>query len=160
MTDGDHLPSSRSPNQFIIVDADTLAGWRRIDSSLAQLRSAVADLRRQVPDSLVAVIGDPSLKWALPEREREQMDEDIVNGRIVLAPAGTAGGHVTFIARAVDKARQKGLAPIVITDRAVPGAPLGKVRYDGTQWLFDLETKKTVDRPGPSRPARRRSRQQ
>lgn len=157
MSDGDR-PTPPSPTRFVIVDADTLAGWRRVDSSLAQLHSAVEELRRQAPDSVVAVIGDPSLKWALPEPERDQMDDDIVTGRIVLAPAGTTGGHVAFIARTVDKARRKGFSPIVITDRAVPGAPLAKVRRDGMRWLFDLDSAMVVDQAGPELPVHRRRR--
>ena len=56
---------------LVIVDADTLAGWRRPSASLAQLRAALADLRAQAPDVPLAVIADPSLKWALPPDEQE-----------------------------------------------------------------------------------------
>ncbi len=158
MSDGDHLTPPSPRPRFVIVDADTLAGWRRADSSLAQLHTAVEDLKRQAPNSVVAVIGDPSLKWSLPEAEREQMDDDIVTGRIVLAPAGTTGGHVAFIARAVDKARRRGLDPVVVTDRAVPGAPLARVRRDGARWLFDLDTELVVDRNPAQLPVHRRRR--
>ena len=38
----------------VIVDADTVAGWRRVTPSFEQLRAAVADLRAQAPSSVVA----------------------------------------------------------------------------------------------------------
>lgn len=124
---------------LVIVDADTLAGWRQPRASLAQLHAAVADLRAQVPDIPIAVVGDPSLKWALSEHERDQLDDDIRNRRIVFAPAGANDGHVGFIARIAEKARDQGLSPVTITDRAVPGARLVRIRRDGTRWVFDLE---------------------
>lgn len=124
---------------LVIVDADTLAGWRQPRASLAQLHAAVADLRAQVPDTPIAVVGDPSLKWALSEPERAQLDDDIRHRRIVFAPAGACDGHVGFIARIAEKARDQGLHPVTITDRAVPGARLVRIRRDGARWVFDLE---------------------
>lgn len=124
---------------LVIVDADTLAGWRQPKASLAQLHAAVADLRAQVPDTPIAVVGDPSLKWALSEAERARLDDDIVNRRIVFAPAGTCDGHVGFIARVAERATAQGLTPVTITDRAVPGAKLVRIRREGTKWVFDLD---------------------
>jgi len=123
---------------LVIVDADTLAGWRRPTSSLAQLHQAVADLRRQAPDAVVAVIADPSLKWALSDVERELVEDDIVNGDLLFAPAGCADGHVGFLLRVVEKAEKRGYHAVAITDQVVPGTPIARVRKDGTRWVFDL----------------------
>lgn len=126
---------------LVIVDADTLAGWRRPTSSLEQLHDAVEALRRQAPDAVIAVIADASLKWALSEPERELIELDIVNGELLFAPAGCIGGHVGFIGRVVDKASSCGFATVAVTDQAVPHCPLARVRKgpDG-QWVFDLDS--------------------
>ena len=77
---------------------------------------------------------------------------------VVAAPAGTIGGFHGFLGRIVSQATESGLLPVVITDRAVPDAALGKVRLDGGRWLFDLDDTTTTDRtPPPRRPRRRRS---
>jgi hypothetical protein len=126
--------------RMVIVDADTLAGWRRPTSSLAQLHDAVAALRRQAPDAIVAVIADASLKWALSESERDEIEVDIVSGQLVFAPAGCVGGHVGFIGRIVEKASTRGIQVVALTDQAVGGCPLAKVRKDQAgHWVFDLD---------------------
>lgn len=143
---------------LLIVDADTLAGWRRPTASLAQLHAAVADLRRQEPDATIAVVGDPSLKWALPEAEREQLDEDIRTGAVVFAPAGAREGHVGFIARIAEKAKAQGMDPVAITDRSVPEARLGRVRREGERWVFDLNVAAPTVTATPSAGAAHRRR--
>lgn len=128
-------------DRFVIVDADMLAGWRRPTSSLDQLHDAVGQLRRQEPDVGIAVVGDPALKWALPESEHDRLELDITSRSIVFAPAGTVGGHKGFISRCVETARDRGLSPVVLSDQAIPGAPLIRVRRDmAGQWVFDLDT--------------------
>ena len=141
---------------LVIVDADTLAGWRQPKASLAQLHAAVADLRRQAPDTPIAVVGDPSLKWALSEPEREVLDDDIRHRRIVFAPAGACDGHVGFIARIADKAKAQGLTPVTITDRAVPGARLVRIRREGVRWVFDLDGAAEATVVATGSPVRRR----
>ena len=137
--------------RVVIVDADTVAGWRRPTPSLAQLEAAVADLRRQAPQVTVAIVGDPALKWALSDVDRELLDEQIRHHQIVLAPAGSEDGHVGFIARAAERAMTLGLEPVAITDRAVPGCPVARMRRDGEQWVFDLDNAvvHAVDRAQP-----------
>ena len=130
---------ARKRKVLVIVNAGTLAGWRRASASLAQLHQAVADLRAQDPGAAIAVIGDAALKWDLPANEQAELETDIVEGEIVFAPAGANDGHVGFMGRVVDKARALGFTPIAITDQAIPGCPLGRVRRDGEQWIFDLD---------------------
>ena len=125
--------------RLVIVDADTLAGWRRVTASLAQLHDAVRDLRAQEPDATIAVIADASLKWALNEVERDEIEEDIRLRFLLFAPAGCQGGHRGFIAKVADQARRKGFEPVAITDQLIDGCPVARVRRDGTTWVFDLD---------------------
>ena len=136
---------------LVIVDADPAAGWRRETPSLAQLDSALDDLRGQEPDAVVAVVGDPALKWALSQADREDLEERISHGKIVLAPAGSEDGHVGFISKAAARAEEVGLRPVAITDRAVPNCSVARLRRDGTTWVFDLAntTVPTADRAQP-----------
>jgi hypothetical protein len=141
-----------------VLDGGMISGWRRATPSLDQLHQAVFHLRAVHPDLRVAVVADPALKHSLPPGEQPQLDADIEVGALVLAPAGTIGGFHGFLGRIVSQATESGLRPVVITDRAVPDAALGKVRLDGGRWLFELEETTTTDRsPPPHRPRRRRT---
>ena len=122
----------------VIVDADTVAGWRRVTPSFEQLQAAVAHLRSQAPGSTVAIVGDPALKWALSDADQRLLDEEINHQRIVLAPAGSRGGHVGFIAEAVRLGSTRGVAVVVVTDRAIPGCPIARLRREGVRFVFDL----------------------
>jgi hypothetical protein len=150
--------------QLVVVDADTLAGWRRASPSRAQLWAAIDDLRAAAPEVTVAVIADASLKWALAADEREAIEDDVATGRIVFAPAGCRGGHVGFLAAVVRRADELGIRTLVLTDARVPGARLTRVRREGERWLFDLKGSKPIvadDDPASSRtsgPTRRRRR--
>lgn len=126
-------------NRLVIVDADLLVGWRRASPSLDQLHEAVEALSAQEPGVTVAVIADPALKWTLEPGDRERIERDIVEGFLQFAPAGSVGGHVGFIARIVEVAPSRGVDPVVITARAVPGARLGRPTREGGRWVFDLD---------------------
>lgn len=141
--------------RLVIVNAGTLAGYRRTTASLSQLHDAVRDLHEQEPDAIVTVIGDAALKWDLPEDEHEALEDDIVNGRIVFAPAGAKDGHVAFIARVAQKARSQDLSPIAITDQAIPDCQLGRVRREGSRWVFDLDAFEATVHAAPGTKRRR-----
>jgi hypothetical protein len=141
----------------VIVDADTLAGWRRPSASLAQLRAAISDLVDQEPETPVAVIADPSLKWALSSDEQAEIEDDIVARRLLFSPAGGVGGHLGFLARVVERASSLGFAPIVVTDQVIPGVRVGRVRRDGARWVFDLAGR-DMTVAAPARPTHRRRR--
>ena len=115
-----------------------LCGWRRATPSIEQLHQAVFHLLVVHPGLAVAVVGDPALKHALSAADQVLLDADIEIGALVMAPAGTIGGFQGFIARIVEQASAAGLDPVVITDRAIPDAALGKVRIDSGRWMFDL----------------------
>jgi hypothetical protein len=141
----------------VIVDADTVAGWRRVTPSFEQLHAAVADLRAQAPDSTVAIVGDPALKWALSDADQRRLDDEINHQRIVLAPAGSRGGHVGFIGEAVRRGRSQGVSVVVVTDRAIPGCPIARLRREGVRFVFDLaNAAETTATPTTSVPHRRR----
>ena len=144
--------------RLVIVDADLLAGWRRATPSLAQLREAVVALTAQEPDATVAVIADPALKWSLDAADQADIDHDITNRFLLMAPAGSAGGHVGFIARVVEVAAAAGWDPVVVTARSVPGARLGKPSRVGGEWRFDLNgPQPTIVGSGQAPRRRRRS---
>lgn len=143
--------------RVVLVDADTVAGWRRATPSFAQQTAAVADLRRQSPEAKVAIVGDPALKWALSPPDQQLLDEEINHQRIVLAPAGAKEGHVGFIAAAAQKARALGLDPVVVTDRVVPGCAIARLGRDGNRFTFDLDGAQVTD-ADRARPVIRRRR--
>lgn len=134
-----------APPQLVVVDADTLAGFRRASPSRTQLWDAIGDLEDAAPDITVAVIADASLKWALSASDRDAIETDVSTGRLVFAPAGCRGGHVGFLAAVVERAKALGIRTLVLTDARVPGARLTKVRRDGERWVFDLKGSDPVD---------------
>lgn len=142
----------------VIVDADTVAGWRRVTPSFEQLQAAVADLRAQAPAATVAIVGDPALKWALSAEDQRLLDEEINHQRIVLAPAGTRGGHVGFISAAVQRGTIDGTTVVVVTDRAIGGCPIARLRRDGPRFVFDLIGARVTDVVPTSAPTYRRRR--
>lgn len=131
-----HVTSSTG--RLAVVDAGMLCGWRRATPSIHQLHQAIFHLLIVHPDLRVAVVGDAALKHALPAADQVLLDADIEIKALVMAPAGTIGGFQGFLTRVVAQAIHAGLDPVVITDRAIPDAPLGKVRLDGGRWMFDL----------------------
>jgi hypothetical protein len=128
----------------VLLDADTVAGWRRSTPSLAQLHQAVDDLRRAHPDVAVAVVADPSLKWALADAEQDRFEADIVGREVVCAPAGTIGGLDTWVAAVVAKVRAAGDTALVVTDRAVAGVPVVRLGTLDGRFTFDLEGAREV----------------
>lgn len=141
---------------LVIVDADTVAGWRRAKPSLTQLWQAVDDLRALHPDADVAVVADPSLRWALAPHEQAAMEEDVRTGRMLYAPAGSSGGHVGFLAEVVRRAESQGRSPVVVTDQHLPGIMLCRVRRDGERWIFDISGSEAAVVAASRPPGRRR----
>jgi hypothetical protein len=146
---------------LLLLDADTLAGWRRSSPSLAQLHHALLHVERARPDDSVAVIADPSLKFALTVEEQTRFEADIVGGVLVCTPAGAVEGTNGFIAAVAGRATAQGWDVLAVSDRAVPGVPLARLRCDDAgRW--DVEaTGTTIDAEraraaGANRPARRR----
>lgn len=146
---------------LLLLDADTLAGWRRATPSLAQLHHAVLHLERTRPDDQVAVIADPSLKFSLHGEESGMFEADIVGGVLVCTPAGAVDGTHGFIAAVARQAAEAGLDVLAVSDRAVAGVPLARLQRDEAgRW--SIEATGTVDEArakaaaGNKRPVRRR----
>lgn len=127
-----------SPPRLIIIDADTVAGWRRERPSFPQLLSAVGDIAKQHPSDIVTIIGDPALKWALPPEDQEPFDVAINTNRMVVAPAGCRSGHRGFIQAAVERAAALHLAPIVVSDQVIPNCDVAPLRRVGTEFRIDV----------------------
>ncbi len=123
----------------VLLDADTVAGWRRPSPSIDQLHQAVEDLVREHPGVDVAVVADPSLKWALSETDQERFEEDIVRRAVVCAPAGTRDGHDAWIAAVALAAGSDGRRVVVVTDRALADLPIARLRRVGDRFSFDLD---------------------
>ncbi|MBA2281386.1 MAG: hypothetical protein M3527_07890 [Actinomycetota bacterium] len=148
---------------LLLLDADTLAGWRRPAPSLAQLHHAVLHLERNRPGDQVAVIADPALKWNLVGEEQGRFEADIVARLITCAPAGAIDGTHGFILAVADRAKAQGHTVLAVSDRALPGVPLARLRCDDIgRWT--IEEAGTVDAArakqagaGKRAPRRRRS---
>ena len=147
---------------LLLLDADTLAGWRRVTPSLAQLHHAVLHLERARPDDRVTIIADPSLKFSLASEEQTRFDADIVGGVLVCTPAGAVDGTHGFLAAVAAQAQSQGWDVRAVSDRAVAGVPLARLRCDDAgRWTVE-DTDTTVDAArarkaaGAKRPVRRR----
>lgn len=124
----------------MLVDAGTLAGWRRSAPSLAQLHQALLHLGAQHRQERIAVLADPALKHQLPIAEQDDFDADIASGVLVCAPAGAVAGVQGFVAAVVAKAERAGNDVVLVTDRSYPFGRLASLRRDGARWIFDLDT--------------------
>jgi hypothetical protein len=146
---------------LLLLDADTLAGWRRPTPSLAQLHHAVLHLERARPDDRVAVIADPSMKFALTAEEQSRFESDIVGGVLVCTPAGAVEGTHGFLAAIAAKATALGWDVLAVSDRAVPGVPLARLHCDDAgRWRIEatgtVDAERARKAATANRPARRR----
>ena len=142
--------------RVVLVDASTLAGWRRSSPSLGQLHQGVLHLLAQHRDERVAVLADPALKHQLSLGEQEDFDADIASGLIVCAPAGSIKGADGFFEAVAARAERDGKDVVVISDRAYGFGRLVPLRRDGKRWVFDLEG--ATAREGTASRARRSTR--
>lgn len=130
---------------LLLLDADMLAGWRRAAPSLAQLHHALLHLERAHPDDRVAVIADPSLKFSLASDEQGRFEADIVGGVLTCTPAGAVDGTHGFLAAVAARAADQGWEVVAVSDKAVPGIPLGRLRCDDAgRWTVE-RTGTTID---------------
>jgi hypothetical protein len=141
----------------VLLDADTVAGWRRAAPSLGQLHAAVRDLHAQHPGVTVAVVADPSIKWALPQAEQDAFEHDIVTRAVVCAPAGTRDGTHGWLVAVAERARRHAERVLVVTDRAIGGLPIVRLTMVDGHFRFDLEGASTVETPSAPTHRRRRT---
>jgi hypothetical protein len=146
---------------LLLLDADTLAGWRRASPSLAQLHHAVLHLERARPDDRVTVIADPSMKFALSAEEQTRFEADIVGGVLVCTPAGAIDGTHGFLAAAARVAADQGWDVLAVSDRAIPDVPLARLqRDDAGRWSIaatgTVDEQRAKAATSAKRPVRRR----
>lgn len=142
---------------LVLLDADTVAGWRRTKPSLHQLRRATGDLIAQHPGVKVAVVADPAIKWALDATEQDAFEEAIVDRSVVCAPAGTIDGTDGWVQAVVDRARRNGEKVVIVTDRAIRGVPVARLGHADGGFSFDLAGAREVEaRAAPQWRRRRR----
>lgn len=142
---------------LVLLDADTVAGWRRTTPSLSQLRCATDDLIAQHPGVKVAVVADPAIKWALADHEQDAFEQAIVDRSVVCAPAGTIDGTDGWVRAIVERARRNGERVVIVTDRAVKGVPVARLGHVERGFTFDLAGAREVEaRAAPQWRRRRR----
>lgn len=123
---------------ILFIDAGLAAGWRRAEPDLSQLDDVVAAAADVVPDRVV--LADASLKWSLPEDQREQFERYRATSLVLCAPGGTTGGHHAFLAAAANAAAAKGRQVYVLSALALGEGPwkLAMLRRPEGHWHVEL----------------------
>lgn len=123
---------------ILLIDAGLAAGWRRAEPDLEQLDAVVAAARTQVEDCIV--LADASLKWSLPENQRELFERYRATALVLCAPGGTTGGHHAFLSAAATLAAEKGRDVHVLSALALGDGPwrLAMLRRPEGQWSIEL----------------------
>lgn len=123
---------------LLLIDAGLAAGWRRAEPDLDQLDEVVAVARGVVDDCVV--MADASLKWSLPEGQRERFETYRGTSAVLCAPGGTTGGHHAFLAAAARAAAKQGRDVWVLSALDVGEGPWRRAslrRPDG-RWTIEL----------------------
>ncbi|MEZ5237966.1 MAG: hypothetical protein R2716_03105 [Microthrixaceae bacterium] len=110
---------------LVLLGADTVAGWRQARPSLAQLGRATSDLIRQYPGVKVAVVADPSIKWALEDSEHDAFEGAIVERSVVCAPQGPRRERRLGGCGRGPRA-YNGEKVAIVTDQAIGGVPVAR----------------------------------
>lgn len=131
--------SGSSPGESILlIDAGLAAGWRRSEPDLAQLDEVVDAAASTVADRVV--LADASLKWSLPEDQREQFERYRATSLVLCAPGGTRGGHHAFLATAAKAAAKRGRDVYVLSGLDLGSGPwrLATLRRPDGNWTIEL----------------------
>lgn len=155
--------------KHVVVDGSNIATEGRNLPSLEQLDEAVqAFLADEQVDKLTVVV-DATFGHRIPERERAEYDEAIVNGELVCPPAGAIGRGDAFVLQIADKSGATILSNdsfqefhgeydwLFDDDRLIGGKPVPEVG-----WVFVKRTpvrgpisrNATKNARGPRRPRR------
>lgn len=129
-------PSDGPP--LLLIDAGLAAGWRRAEPDLAQLDQVLDAAKEVVRDRVV--MADASLKWSLPEEQREQFERYRATSLVLCAPGGTTGGHHAFLKAAAHAAAAKGRDVYVLSALDLGDGPwrLAMLRRPGGTWTIEL----------------------
>ena len=132
-------PSTASDGPpILLIDAGLAAGWRRAEPDLEQLDEVVAVARKVVGDSVV--LADASLKWSLPEDQREQFERYRATSLVLCAPGGTRGGHHAFLTAAAQAAADQGRQVYLLSGLDIGEGPWrhAMLRRPDGQWHIEL----------------------
>ncbi|MDE0801792.1 MAG: hypothetical protein OSA99_00575 [Acidimicrobiales bacterium] len=123
---------------ILLIDAGLAAGWRRAEPDLGQLDEVVDAAKEVVPD--VAVLGDASLKWSLPDDQQDKFEKYRATSTVLCAPGGTEGGHHAFLATAARAAAKRGRTVYVLSALALGEGPwrLAMLRRPEGRWSIEL----------------------
>lgn len=130
--------STDDGSPLLLIDAGLAAGWRRAEPDLAQL-DAVLEAAKEVASDRV-VMADASLKWSLPEDQREQFERYRATSLVLCAPGGTTGGHYAFLKAAAQAAAEQGRAVYVLSALDLGTGPwrLAMLRRPEGRWQIEL----------------------
>ncbi|MDZ7673496.1 MAG: hypothetical protein U5K30_00260 [Acidimicrobiales bacterium] len=131
-------PSTGDGAPLLLIDAGLAAGWRRAEADLAQLDEVLEAAKAVVPDQVV--MADASLKWSLPEDQREQFERYRATSLVLCAPGGTAGGHYAFLKAAAHAAADQGRDVYVMSALDLGDGPwrLAMLRRPEGRWHVEL----------------------
>jgi len=155
--------------QHVVVDGSNIATEGRNLPSLKQLDEAVQAFLVDHPVEKLTVVVDATFGHRIPESERAEYDDAIVNGELVCPPAGAIGRGDAFVLQIADKAGASifsndsfqefhGDYPWLFDEgRLIGGKPVPEVG-----WVFVMRTpvrgpvsrKATKNVRGPRRPRR------
>jgi hypothetical protein len=91
------------PIEHIVVDGSNIATEGRSLPSLAQLEQAVAELRRDHPNSEITVIVDATFAHRIDPSELQRFEDAALQGEYVHPPAGAIGRGDAFLLRVAEK---------------------------------------------------------
>jgi hypothetical protein len=87
----------------LIVDGSNIATEGRSTPSLDQLESAVAELRRDLPEAIVIVVVDATFAHRIDESEKARFEEAVLRQEYVSPPAGAIGRGDAFLLRIAER---------------------------------------------------------
>jgi hypothetical protein len=133
--------------KHFVVDGSNLATEGRTEPSLAQLREAVAALRKEYPGVTITVVVDASFEHRIDDKERAAFGKAEAAGEIVSPPAGAIGRGDGFLLQIADRTGATVLSNdsfqefhgeygwLFDTGRLVGAKPVTRVG-----WIFSLRT--------------------
>ena len=90
-------------SQRIVVDGSNIATEGRNLPSLAQLESALEELRREQPEAEITVVVDATFAHRIDPSELARFEESLAAGAYLIPPAGAIGRGDAFVLRIAEK---------------------------------------------------------
>jgi hypothetical protein len=92
------------PNTRFVVDGSNIATEGRSLPSLAQLESALAELKREHPKAEVTVVVDATFAHRIDPSELAHFEKALTTGTYIIPPAGAIGRGDALVLRIAEKA--------------------------------------------------------